>query len=775
MLPVDEIVDIDRTRLARRRQLVRRVGVPVLAVVAVIASILGISLYSYESNRAGALVLSRDLLHGLQERISHEVSLYLSPATQAALIARDMVARHAVGDGEEALQGFAASMLNQVPQLQAFYAANSGGDFIMVNRGANNGTSTKLILNTPGARQVSQVGMDQTGKILSHALLPNDHFDPRTRAWYKGALASKSVFWSEPYIFYTSHAPGISASIRLVQSGSAERVFGVDITLKALSGFLARLHIGKTGRAAIVERDGTVIAAANMIALTESSGHAAIDATTSDLHDPALTAAFDRFRVEGFGNRTLTVKGRQYVTIASALPAAAQDWVLLIAAPEGDFTAFAQANTRRHLLLSLITVALAAAMGVLLVRQNRRGDRLARLLAQSREADLNQSRALEALAAQPGLFDREHPVPLLTESLAALAKAGRAGIWRLTGAGRILTCDDQFDPKHDEHVEGMQLSQSELPNFFEALAGGAAIEVADASADPRTAELHRLVMRPFGSRGISVVPIRGGEAVAGAVLVEDASATRRAHHFTQMVASIAGIRIGAEAATRQIADPTADPDAAPEAAAEGMQPYSSGLIDEDTAPSGLAARYFPSVAAMIVRFDDANSLARPDPTGTAAIADALAQALQAIGARFGLPYMKLTGHHVVAAAGCTASPDPGALVRLADAALAARERCLTLLAQSGVDPVFRIGIDFAPALGASLGAGLGEQPRLFNLWGDVIRTAELMAQSAPDAGNIQVSEGAYEPLRQHFLFRARGRFYVPGAGTARTFILAGRR
>ena len=85
--------------------------------------------------------------------------------------------------------------------------------------------------------------------------------------------------------------------------------------------------------------------------------------------------------------------------------------------------------------------------------------------------------------------------------------------------------------------------------------------------------------------------------------------------------------------------------------------------------------------------------------------------------------------------------------------------------------MFRIGIDFGPALGCPL----GEEPRLFNLWGDVIRNAELMAQSAAESGTIQVSEGAYEQLRQNFLFRARGVFYIPRIGTARTFILAGRR
>ena len=110
-------------------------------------------------------------------------------------------------------------------------------------------------------------------------------------------------------------------------------------------------------------------------------------------------------------------------------------------------------------------------------------------------------------------------------------------------------------------------------------------------------------------------------------------------------------------------------------------------------------------------------------------------------------------------------------MRLADAALAAREACLTLLAQSGLEPVFHIGID----LGAALGCTLGHEPRVFNLWGDVVRMAGLMAQSASDSGSIQVSERAYEPLRQQFLFRPRGVFYAPRVGTARIFTLAGRR
>jgi len=55
-----------------------------------------------------------------------------------------------------------------------------------------------------------------------------------------------------------------------------------------------------------------------------------------------------------------------------------------------------------------------------------------------------------------------------------------------------------------------------------------------------------------------------------------------------------------------------------------------------------------------------------------------------------------------------------------------------------------------------------------------VRTADIMAGSAIGAGSIQVSEAAYRLLRQQFLFRPRGSFYLPRVGAARTFVLASR-
>ena len=97
-------------------------------------------------------------------------------------------------------------------------------------------------------------------------------------------------------------------------------------------------------------------------------------------------------------------------------------------------------------------------------------------------------------------------------------------------------------------------------------------------------------------------------------------------------------------------------------------------------------------------------------------------------------------------------------------------RCLDLFEDAHHPPAFRIGIDF----GIAIGSPLGRQPRLFNLWGEAVRTADTMAASAPGPATIQVSEAVYQRLRQQFLFRPRGSFYVPRVGAARTFVLASR-
>jgi class 3 adenylate cyclase len=769
-MSTDDVVDISGTPVnERRRRIWSRIGVPVCGVALVIIAILAIALYSNRANRAGVLLLSDNLLTVLQERIAQQVAAYVNPATRAAELARDMASRTTVADPHAALEAFATSALGQIPQIDALYTGDADGNFMMVQRGVTGGIDTKLIRNAPGARMVEWFRHDADGHQTEHELDPNDDYDPRTRGWYQGAMQSGGVFWTSVYVFFTRRAPGVTAAVLYKSPDGVVRVFGVDITLKALSDFLSSLKIGTSGRAAVIDETGHLIAAPDASRILREHDGLLTTVRLDQYNDPALAAAYDRFRVEGYGRRIITVDGKSIVSIVSHLPAEGRDWSLVMVVPESDFTGFVASDSRRTLALSLIVIVLAAAMAALLVRQGLRADNTARLLLDRGKAMERQGAAFATLAQQADLFDRSQDAPMqaVTAMLADVAAARRASIWRLLDNRRLLHCEDACERGASAHVAGLELTRTELPNFFRALESGEAIEVADAANDRRTAELHRVLMHPFGSRALLVVPVRDVDGVEGAIALEDATQLADAHDFVLLVANMLAIRMRNSAAApldRQVVA------AETTLVSAGERNFASELILRGLDPDTLSADVFPSVAVMVIKFNDAAAMAASDPTDASVLADRIAAALQDIAAAHDIPYMKLVGHDVVAAAGC-APNDTTAILRIADAAVAARERCLELFETVGHPPSLRIGIDF----GIAIGSQVGRHPRLFNLWGEAVRTADMMAASSAGPGAIQVSEAAYHRLRQHFLFRPRGSFHLPRVGTAQTFVLGSRR
>ena len=78
----DEVIDVDvdprEARRARWRR-IARFGIPLAAVVLIVAAIIAVTLYSYRSNRTDALALSQDLIAVLDQRVQTEVESYLEP------------------------------------------------------------------------------------------------------------------------------------------------------------------------------------------------------------------------------------------------------------------------------------------------------------------------------------------------------------------------------------------------------------------------------------------------------------------------------------------------------------------------------------------------------------------------------------------------------------------------------------------------------------------------------------------------------------------------
>jgi adenylate cyclase len=770
-----DIVDTDVDPLAERtrwRRTLLHIGLPLGGVGLIIGFLLGIALYADRANRAGVLGLSDSLLHNLKDRIALEVSAYLQPAAHATLLAHSMLGRGAATDRAEDAQIFAASVLKQTPQITSVLFADASGNFMMIRRAAGEpagATETKRILLSPGSRTVEWITRDAARRVTARSEDPSDTYDARARSWFIGARAVEEVFWSNVYVFFSERTPGITAAVH----GPDENpdVIAVDIKLDEVSHFLAGLAIGRTGRAYIVGKNGEMIAGPDPARILRTQDDQLVPARIHEIGDPEATGSWDHFRAHGPGDRVIELGGRRLISIVAPLERNSQGWHLVITVPEDEYSGFVTANSRHALLLSLSVVALAVGLATLLVRQGLRADRAARTVAERSEAVRQQSAAFARLATEAGMFDATgKPPPALTETLAEATGARRAGFWHLVGGGHVLRCEDSFEPATGGHVAGLELSRQEVTTLIEELTRGEEINVADARRDRRAAGLHASVMAPFGSTALLAVPVmREGRAIA-VLLLEDSRRDPSALDFTRTCATLIALQTPAadagESTTRATVAKPATPPVHEPADDQGLD---ASLTMYDEGGAGLQAQPRPQAVVMVLRLPE-TTIARAASADTAdTLAHRIACSVQEIAATHAIPYVKMLGTSIVAAAGYGPQFDSGAATRLADAAIALRERCATLFESTDDPAAFGIGMDAGPVVCGTLGTG----PRLFNLWGEAVQGAHALAVSAPNGG-IQASEPAYRLLRQGFLFRPRGLFYRTGTGETRSFVLAGR-
>jgi serine phosphatase RsbU (regulator of sigma subunit) len=96
-------------------------------------------------------------------------------------------------------------------------------------------------------------------------------YDPRGRPWYRGAIAMRQprtaqdanpaapVYWTEPYVFYTLKAPGLTAALAFRAGDGVLHVAGFDVLLAEISGFTTGLRPGANGKVVVLDDDGRVI------------------------------------------------------------------------------------------------------------------------------------------------------------------------------------------------------------------------------------------------------------------------------------------------------------------------------------------------------------------------------------------------------------------------------------------------------------------------------------------------------------------------------------
>lgn len=270
---------------------------------------------------------------------------FVDPATDAVDLARFILQQH--GTIDVSLDTFERFMFDQLaghPVVDALYLGRSSGEFMMVKRVQAPGAPTfltKHIRVTPEQRTVEFRLRDREFRPLRSWRDDSDPFDPRTRPWYRVAREQSqggSQRWTEPYIFFTSGAPGVSTANALI--GTSPEDWGavsVDIETGSFSRFLSSLALPGGGEAFIADWHGEVVA------LPSEMGEIgqALFAQPDDTRRPALLLALieiDPQILEATDNgrvlRDVVVGGRSYIVQLVGFAEAGMPWSIVVAVPE---------------------------------------------------------------------------------------------------------------------------------------------------------------------------------------------------------------------------------------------------------------------------------------------------------------------------------------------------------------------------------------------------------------------------------------------------------
>ncbi|NJN46046.1 MAG: ATP-binding protein [Candidatus Competibacteraceae bacterium] len=164
-----------------------------------------------------------------------------------------------VQDAAALVSRFIPVLVNLAHRAALLLADSDGRSFYLFREG-----DVWLSRNVESQGEAVWRHWDGTGTSLLKERRESVDYDPRTRAWFKGALDSadlESIFWTRPYLFFTQQIPGVTGALHFQHPAEPDRdyVLALDFPLQDIMRALSEIDVGERGTAFLAEANGSVL------------------------------------------------------------------------------------------------------------------------------------------------------------------------------------------------------------------------------------------------------------------------------------------------------------------------------------------------------------------------------------------------------------------------------------------------------------------------------------------------------------------------------------
>ena len=213
---------------------------------------------TYLGSQRAVRRFSQSLIDQTVERVDAQLDGFFDPVTQQLSYLREWSQAGLIDlDDPEGVDVFLQPTLRQYPWVTSAMVANDAGRENMLLRAGDRWNGRQVRVGTSGAEARWRRWIGDTPPEVSEELLD---YEPRERPWFLGAANQlDSVHWTEPYTFFTTKEPGITASLAFRQGEDELRVVALDVLLTDISRFTTKIDVLTDGRAFVLSEDGRLI------------------------------------------------------------------------------------------------------------------------------------------------------------------------------------------------------------------------------------------------------------------------------------------------------------------------------------------------------------------------------------------------------------------------------------------------------------------------------------------------------------------------------------